>query len=132
MKMEVAASEVRLCKVGGELGYFHTWEQFAKPIEAGLTIGSHPAGQLSSIFGIVEFQNRVARVDPEQIRFCDGLHYDLSKMNECLRCGCIFEADQDEYESHFDWNEEYWSSNCPECNYIANSYSERMGRIYHD
>lgn len=84
MKMEVVTSEVRLCKVGDELGYFHTWEQFAKPIEAGLTIGSHPAGQFSSVFGIVEFQDRVERVDPGQIRFCDEMNHDLSRMNECL------------------------------------------------
>lgn len=51
---------------------------------------------------------------------------------KCLHCGCIFEADRDEYESHFDRNEEFWSSSCPECNHVANSYLSRKGQIYYD
>lgn len=70
MEMEVKF-ELRLCKVGEEIGYFHTWEHYAKPIEPGFAIGSHPGGQLSICYGVVEFPNRVTRVDPSKIIFCD-------------------------------------------------------------
>ena len=46
--------ERRLCKVNNELGYFHCWEHFSKPVSAGLTIGSSPAGVISYVSGIVE------------------------------------------------------------------------------
>lgn len=63
--------ELRLCKVGKEIGYFHCWEQYADVITPGLTVGSHPGGQYSRIFGIVEFDDGIERVSPEKIKFID-------------------------------------------------------------
>lgn len=63
--------ETRLCKVGDELGYFHVWEFFSKPLEASPMIGGAPAGVFSKMFGIVEFTDGVRRVDPTDICFCD-------------------------------------------------------------
>ena len=51
---------------------FHMWEQYSKPIAAGLTTGSHPAGVVSYIVGIVEDREGwIHRVPPEEIRFTD-------------------------------------------------------------
>lgn len=59
--------ELRLCKVGKETGYFHCWEQYSDVIAPGLTVGSHPGGQYSRVFGIVEFDDGVERVSAEKI-----------------------------------------------------------------
>lgn len=56
--------ELRLCKIDGELGYFHCWEQYGDIIFPGIMVGSNPGGQYSRIFGIVEFDDRIERVDP--------------------------------------------------------------------
>lgn len=74
--------ETRLCQVNDELGYFHTWEQYSKPIEASLLRGGAPAGVFSKIFGIVEFQDGVRRVDPVEIKFCDEEHAGLCSLNQ--------------------------------------------------
>ena len=66
--------ERRLCKVDDKIGYFHCWEHFSKPVSAGLTIGSPPAGVISYVVGIVEFADGVERVDPTEIKFCDEKH----------------------------------------------------------
>lgn len=50
--------ELRLCTVDKEAGYFHCWEHFSKQ-------------GISGVQGIVEFHDRVERVDPENIKFCD-------------------------------------------------------------
>lgn len=77
LTMEIK-QERRLCTVKGETGYFHTWEQYSKPIEASPLVGGAPAGVFSKIFGIVEFEDEVRRVDPWVIKFCD-------EENEMLR-----------------------------------------------
>lgn len=74
----------RLCKVNKELGYFHCWEQYADVIDSGLTIGSHPGGQYSRIFGIVEFDDRIERVDPTKIQFIDETHNSLHNTKRYL------------------------------------------------
>lgn len=79
MKMKIEW-ETRLCEVDGELGYFHTWEQYAEVISPGLTIGSHPGGQFSRVYGIVEFRDRVERVTPYKIKFCDEINDGLTMM----------------------------------------------------
>lgn len=73
--------ELRLCKVKDELGYFHCWEHYSEPVPAGLTIGSPPAGVISYVSGIVEFEDGVRRVDPTEIKFCDEEHAALSVWN---------------------------------------------------
>lgn len=77
--------ELRLCEVDGEVGYFHTWEQFSKPIPESLLRGGAPAGVISHVFGIVEFENRVRRVDPTAIKFCDETSAILKDFNEMKR-----------------------------------------------
>lgn len=74
--------ELRLCKVGKELGYFHCWEQYANVIAPGLTIGSAPGGQISNVFGIVEFPDRIARIQPWEIKFVDDAHAMLIGLNK--------------------------------------------------
>lgn len=69
--------KTRLCKVNGETGYFHTWEQWSNVIDASLLRGGHPAGQISQVHGIVEFKDGIRRVDPTRIKFCDETHADL-------------------------------------------------------
>lgn len=73
--------ETRLCTVDRETGYFHTWEHFSKPVPAGLTVGSPPAGVMSIVSGIVEFEDGVRRVDPTQIKFCDEQNEMLHAFN---------------------------------------------------
>ena len=36
---------------------FHMWENFAKPVAADLYIGGCPEGQMSMIFGLVEYND---------------------------------------------------------------------------
>ena len=78
----VIRHELRLCKVNNELGYFHCWEHFSQPVPAGLTIGSPPAGVISYVSGIVEFEDGVRHVDPTEIKFCDEEHAALSVWNK--------------------------------------------------
>ena len=74
--------ETRLCKVDGELGYFHTWEQYSRPIGASPMVGGAPAGVFSCLYGIVEFEDRIQRVDPSKIQFCDEVGGELHVMNK--------------------------------------------------
>lgn len=64
-------TETRLCIVNGKVGYFHAWEHYSKPLPACPLVGGEPAGVLSQIFGIVEFEDGTRRVDPTEIIFCD-------------------------------------------------------------
>lgn len=73
--------ETRLCKVGDEYGYFHTWEQYSVPIPESPLIGGAPAGVVAQIFGIVEFADGVRRVQPYEIIFCDEQSDYLAQLN---------------------------------------------------
>ena len=73
--------ELRLCKANNEFGYFHCWEQYSDVVKPGLAIGSHPGGQYSRVFGIVEFSDSVKRIDPSSIEFVDEDHKFLEDMN---------------------------------------------------
>ena len=66
--------ELRPCIINGVgKGIFHCWEQYAEPIAPGLTIGSHPGGQISRVNGIVEIESgHVIRVNLSSIRFIDN------------------------------------------------------------
>lgn len=80
--------ERRLCEVDGKIGYFHCWEHFSKPVPAGLTIGSAPAGIISGVFGIVELTDGVHLVDPTDIKFCDEEHATLCMQNKYEKERC--------------------------------------------
>ena len=72
MKNDITVKqELRLCTVDKEAGYFHCWEYYSRPVPAGFGTDAPPSGVVSYVSGIVEFRDRVERVDPERIRFCD-------------------------------------------------------------
>lgn len=51
-------------------GMFHQWCNFSKPVGAGLTIGSAPAGVISYTVGLVETDSgQMIEVDPIRITF---------------------------------------------------------------
>ena len=74
--------ERRLCTVNGETGYFHCWEYWTDVVNASPLRGGHPAGQVSELHGIVEFEDRVERVAPPLIRFCDEENSMLALLNK--------------------------------------------------
>ena len=74
--------DTRLCEVDGETGYFHTWEQYSQPVEGSLTVGGAPAGVVSRVYGIVEFERGVRRINPDRIIFCDEEHEMLHVFNK--------------------------------------------------
>lgn len=52
---------------------FHMWNNFAKPVAADVYAGGCPEGQISIVFGIVEYEDgNVDEVRPAQIRFVDN------------------------------------------------------------
>ncbi len=67
-------AELRPCIINGKKkGLFHCWEQYAEPIAPGITVGSHPGGQLSYVAGIVEIEGGyVMRINPSSIQFIDN------------------------------------------------------------
>lgn len=69
--------ELRLCKVGKELGYFHCWEQYGDVLA--------PGGQYSRVFGLVEFDDGIERVSPEKIKFVDETNASLQALNKINR-----------------------------------------------
>ena len=72
--------ERRLCKVNDQIGYFHCWENYADVVSPGLTVDSHPGGQFSRVYGIVEFKDRVERVELYKIKFIDEENAVLNEM----------------------------------------------------
>lgn len=80
MDIEVK-TETRLCKVGEEYGYFHTWEQYSVQVPESPLIGGAPAGVVAQVFGIVEFSDGVRRVQPYEIIFCDEQSITLTQLN---------------------------------------------------
>ena len=80
----IVKKELRLCKIGKELGYFHCWEQYGDVISPGMMVGSNPGVQYSRVFGIVEFDDRIERVDPTKIQFIDETHNYLHIKKEYL------------------------------------------------
>lgn len=65
--------ETRLCKVGDEYGYFHTWEQCSVPIPESPLIGGAPAGVIAQILA--------RRVQPYELIFCDEQSRCLAQLN---------------------------------------------------
>lgn len=61
----------RLCTVDDRLGYFHCWENYADVISPSLMVGGSPGGQISRVYGIVEFSDGVQKVAPQKIKFVD-------------------------------------------------------------
>lgn len=74
--------ETRGCLVDGRPGLFHCWEHWSNLVDESPLRGGHPGGQVSQVFGIVEFDNGVRRVDPVKIKFCDETNAILKDFNE--------------------------------------------------
>ena len=73
--MNNTEGNLRLCEVSyRQIGYFHCWTNIDKVqalIENGTT---KQIRVVSSVFGIVEFEDRVELVKPEEIHFVDETH----------------------------------------------------------
>ena len=75
----------RLCVVKDEVGLFHAWEHYSKPLPASPFIGGEPAGMFSQLFGIVEFKDGVRRIEPTEIIFRDEDNDFLNRIDEDTR-----------------------------------------------
>lgn len=65
--------ELRPCIVDGKKGLFHTWEHCGEVVPPSPMVGGHAGGQLSCVFGLVEFESgKVERVEPHEILFVDN------------------------------------------------------------
>ena len=73
---------LRLCLVDGKCGWFHCWENYAEVIEPGITIGSSQGGQISMVYGIVEFNDGVKRILPGKIKFVDDINSVLNRVED--------------------------------------------------
>lgn len=52
---------------------FHQLTTIQRPVPGGLTIGSAPGGQLSTVYAVIELENGTIRyVDPYEITFIDN------------------------------------------------------------
>lgn len=82
-KMELTyAPELRLCKVGDELGYFHAWEQTSSVLEPSMLRGGHPGGTVVQMYALVEFADGVKRVQPYEVKFVDEQNDILKMLNQ--------------------------------------------------
>lgn len=78
--------ELRLCEVDGKFGYFHCWEQYSDVVAPSPMIGGHPGGQISHVYGLVEFHGEpVKRVNPTDIKFCDEDNRKLYFYNDFIK-----------------------------------------------
>lgn len=78
--------ETRDCIVNNQFCIFHCWEQWSDVVAPSPMIGGHPGGQMSMIYGIVEFPDgSVKRISPTNIKFCDEKHADLYTANDCFQ-----------------------------------------------
>lgn len=48
------------------------------------------------------------------------------KRFKCIFCGCVFEAEKDEYQSDTQYNEVYFHCKCPECGKNATEVRMRV------
>lgn len=82
--MNITSKNLRLCEVSHkQVGYFHCWMNIGQVetlIENGIM---KPIGIASNVFGIVEFEDRVELVKPEEIRFVDETHMMLMGLRNC-------------------------------------------------
>ena len=63
-------SKYRPCFVKGKKALFHRWADKAQVVGESVLRGSHPAGQLWEVFGIIEYEDgTINEVYPNEIRF---------------------------------------------------------------
>lgn len=78
------AEKYRTCEVGDRIGYFHRWEEISDVIPLSPMIGGHQGGQVSRVYGIVEFADGVKEVLPCDIKFRDYTNYGLQACQKKL------------------------------------------------
>ena len=67
---------MRTCTVDGKPGYFHRWIDFAEIVAPGVTIGSHPGGQIMETRAIVELEDGTVELPyPNKVKFTDSATY---------------------------------------------------------
>ena len=54
------------------------------------------------------------------------LVFSATKRFRCGSCGCVFEAEKDEYQSDTQYNEVYFHCKCPECGKNATEVRMRV------
>ena len=75
--------ETRDCIVNNQLCILHCSQQWSDVITPSPMIGGHPGGQISMIYGIVEFPDgSVKRISPTNIKFYDERHANLYMAND--------------------------------------------------
>lgn len=63
---------------------FHQLATIQRPVPGGLTIGSAPGGQLSTVYAVIELENGTIRyVDPYEITFLDNPFGDYCWPDDC-------------------------------------------------
>lgn len=70
------STEKRLCVVDGRKALFHNWAEISYPVGEELMIGGRPAGQVSYVVALVEYEDgTVEKVDlnNQKLVFADGL-----------------------------------------------------------
>ena len=73
----------RHCEVNGIKAFFHCWEQYSQIVEPAILKGGHSGGQISMVFGIVEFEDgSVNRIHPHEIKFVTGCEHFRKKVNK--------------------------------------------------
>ena len=73
--MNNTEKNLRLCEVYyHQIGYFHCWTNVDKVQALIENETTKQIGVVSSVFGIVEFEDRVELVKPEEIHFVDETH----------------------------------------------------------
>lgn len=82
MRNIVIETEKRLCSVEGRTGYFLAWEHYSDIIPPSLLQGGHSGGVFSRLYGIIEFDTGIERVDPIDVKFCDQTHAELCSLVE--------------------------------------------------
>lgn len=85
MSIKSGHDQYRLCEVNGEIGYFHGWEVISDVISPSPMVGGHPGGQISGIYGIVEFPDRIVEVRPAQIKFRDEISGELRRAAQVIK-----------------------------------------------
>lgn len=65
--------KLRPCLFKDKKALFHRWDEVSQAVEAGIAIGSHPAGWLKYTLAIIELEDgKIVEVSPTLIKFLDS------------------------------------------------------------
>lgn len=66
-------SYFRTCRYENKNHLFHGFEHYSTVIGESISVGGHPAGQISQVFALIEDEKgNIFRVDPTEIVFTDN------------------------------------------------------------